>query len=49
MKKALIGLWLAASATMVWASCSTHTIMANGKTVICTTCCYSGNCTTTCF
>lgn len=49
MKKALIALWLAAVSTMVWANCTTHTYFVNGKTVICTTCCYGNNCTTNCF
>ncbi len=49
MKKALIGAWLALTASMVWASCSTHTIMQGGRIVTCTTCCYGGNCTTNCF
>lgn len=50
MKKALIGLFLAATATAVWANCTTHTIMQNGRIVTCTTCCYAGgNCTTSCF
>ncbi len=49
MKKALIALWLAASTTMVWASCTTHSYSMNGRYVTCTTCCYGGNCTTNCF
>jgi hypothetical protein len=49
MKKALIGVYLATLATMTWASCTTHTIMSNGRIVSCTTCCYGSNCTTTCF
>lgn len=50
MKKALIGVWIAVTTTMVWANCTTHTIMSNGKIVTCTTCCYmGGSCTTTCF
>jgi hypothetical protein len=32
------------------AACTTHTIfLPDGRTVICTTCCYGGGCTTTCF
>lgn len=49
MKKALIGIWLAVTATMVWANCTTHTIMQNGRMITCTTCCYGSNCTTSCF
>lgn len=48
MKKALIAVALAAAATAAWAACTTHTYIVNGKTVTCTTCCYYGNCTTTC-
>ena len=49
MKKALIAIALAATATATWAACTTHTIMSNGKIVSCTTCCVGNNCTTTCF
>jgi hypothetical protein len=28
--------------------CTTHTYMLNGKTSVCTTCCWNGNCNTTC-
>lgn len=49
MKKALIALWLAASTTMVWAACSTHTYMQGSRMITCTTCCYGSNCTTNCF
>jgi hypothetical protein len=47
--KALIAIWALTSATLVWANCTTHTYFVNGKTVMCTTCCYGGNCTTNCF
>jgi len=36
-------------ATSAYAACSTHSYFINGKMVICTTCCYGGNCTTNCF
>ncbi len=49
MKKLVIGLWLAALSASVWAACSTHTYFVNGRTVMCTTCCHFGNCTTNCF
>ena len=49
MKKALIAIWLAASTTMVWASCTTHTIFQGSKMVTCTTCCNGPNCYTNCF
>jgi hypothetical protein len=32
-----------------YAACTTHTYMVNGKMLTCTTCCYNGNCTTSCF
>lgn len=35
-------------APAAYANCTTHTYIIDGKMVICTTCCYSGNCTTTC-
>jgi hypothetical protein len=49
MKKIIIALTLAASATAVWATCTTHSYTMNGRFVTCTTCCYGGNCTTNCF
>jgi len=52
MKKLIVGIYLSLVATVVWASCSTHTYMFNGKIVTCTTCCYGEgqfrSCTTTC-
>jgi len=50
MKKIIAGVILALSATAVYASCVTNTIInRDGHMTVCTTCCYSGNCTTTCF
>lgn len=50
MKKAIIGAYLIVTSLTVWAACSTHTYIVDGRYVTCTTCCYnSGNCTTTCF
>ena len=50
MKKYIVGVVLAMSATAVYAACKTHTYITNGKYVTCTTCCYSpNNCTTTCY
>jgi hypothetical protein len=49
MKKALVALLLSATATVVYAQCTTHTINSGGRLVTCTTCCYGGNCNTTCF
>ena len=31
------------------ANCTTQTFIVNGKVMICTTCCYGVNCTTTCY
>ena len=41
--------WAIGFATLAWAECTTHTYFVNGKTVVCTTCCYGSNCTTNCF
>lgn len=49
MKKLLMGLGLSLVATVVYANCTTHSYTINGKFVTCTTCCYGGNCNTTCF
>jgi hypothetical protein len=49
MKKIIIGIALAMSASVVYANCVTNTIFNRDGTMrVCTTCCYSGNCTTTC-
>ena len=39
---------LALGVVPAWAACTTHTYYSNGRTKTCTTCCYGGNCTTTC-
>lgn len=50
MKKLIVGIVLCLVATAVYAACTTHTYMYNGRLVTCTTCCDSlGNCTTNCF
>jgi hypothetical protein len=49
MKKllaAVAGLLFAGAA---YAACTTHTYFVNGKYITCTTCCYNGNCNTSCF
>ena len=48
IKKALALIGGLAVATSVYAACSTSTVTYNGRMVTCTTCCYGGNCTTTC-
>jgi len=50
MKKAILAIYLSTLASMVWASCTTHTItQSNGRMVTCTTCCYGASCSTNCF
>lgn len=44
----LIATMLLAIASVAYAACTTHTYFYNGKMITCTTCCYSGNCSTTC-
>jgi len=49
MRKLLVGLGLFLVAGVVYANCVTNTIInRDGSMVVCTTCCYYGNCTTTC-
>lgn len=49
-KAAIIGAIALSFAGIAWASCTTHTLTtANGRIIMCTTCCYGGNCTTNCF
>jgi hypothetical protein len=47
--KYLIAIWALTTATLVYANCTSHTYFINGKMVVCQTCCYGGNCNTTCF
>lgn len=49
MKKAAAFIASVLIATGAYAQCRTHTITGNGQMVTCTTCCYYGNCNTTCF
>ena len=47
--KAFIAAVALAFSGIAWA-CKTHTIMtSDGRMIMCTTCCYGGNCTTNCF
>ncbi len=49
MRKLFVGLGLFLVAGVVYANCVTNTIMKrDGTMTVCTICCYSGNCTTTC-
>ena len=52
--KTLVALWLLLLlilfAPLAWASCRTTTItLPDGRFMICQTCCYNGQCNTTCF
>jgi len=50
MKQIIVAILLAVSSMAASAQCNTHTIMtADGRMVMCTTCCFNGNCNTTCF
>lgn len=46
--KLTIAALLLTFAGAAYASCQTSTITANGRTTICTTCCYQGVCNTVC-
>lgn len=48
-RKLAIAAALTAFCTAAWASCTTYTIYRDGRTVMCTQCCYGGHCTVTCF
>lgn len=50
MKRIFVALLLATFAAAAYAACSTTTVFTpDGRVVMCTTCCYNGNCTVTCF
>lgn len=53
MKRLLVGLvlvWILLTANLSVATCATHTIIGrDGQVTVCTTCCFGGSCTTTCF
>lgn len=47
--KYIIAIWAIASASLAYAGCTTHSYSANGRYVMCTTCCdAAGNCNTFC-
>ena len=49
MKKLLIATALLVTSLGAYAACTTTTmIQPNGNVVMCTTCCFYGNCTVTC-
>jgi len=48
--KFIVGIGLALASAVVYASCITTTVIQkDGSVTICTTCCYNGNCQTTCY
>lgn len=50
MKKLFAAIALSVVATAAYASCTTQTIIVDGRVTTCTSCCDSwGNCTVTCF
>lgn len=49
MKKLILAVGGLMVAGTVYAACTTHTYTINGRMTTCTTCCYNGNCTTTCY
>lgn len=49
MRKILIALAIISAPAVAYAACTTHTYIIDGKYTVCTTCCYNGNCTTTCY
>ena len=48
MKKLIISVIIALTPIAAYAACTTSTYTYNGKTVMCTTCCFNGSCNTTC-
>ncbi len=48
MKKIIAALALALASFAAYAYCTTHTYFVNGRVIMCTTCCYGNNCTTSC-
>jgi hypothetical protein len=50
MKKVAFGVFCLLFAGAVYAQCtSTRVVTPEGKVILCQTCCYEGNCTTTCY
>ena len=50
MKKIILTIaMLVLFASAAYAACTTTTYIIDGKITICTTCCYAGNCTVTCY
>ena len=49
LNKLMVGIGLAAVSAVVYASCTTTTVISDGTVKICTTCCYGNQCQTTCY
>lgn len=49
MNKWIAGICAVLFSGVVYANCVTNTYTMDGRTVVCTTCCYNGSCNTTCF
>jgi len=49
MNKWVAGLGALMFSSVVYAQCVTNTYNINGRITVCTTCCYGGSCSTTCF
>lgn len=45
----VLALVLTLSPVLAHANCTNHTYFVDGKIVICSTCCYGTNCTTSCY
>ena len=48
MKTILIAVALLTASVGAYAACTTNTFIYDGKITTCTSCCFGGNCTTTC-
>jgi hypothetical protein len=49
MKKITLAIASLLFASAAYAACTTNSYFINGKYVTCTTCCYGGNCNTSCY
>jgi hypothetical protein len=47
--KYIFALWLAVTAPLVYATCTTNSYCGPNGCVYCTTCCYGTNCHTNCY
>jgi hypothetical protein len=49
MKKLALAIAALSFASAAYAACTVNSYYINGKYVTCTTCCYGGNCNTSCY